>query len=118
MQWWRIPSCQTAAQLKAGTKVLRRAGSGERGDEVRKSPFNTMVFHLSMTSYFKIIIRLIGVQRGMKEEQIQLAVEVVASKACSEEGLEDVTALLLNLSYGGAQTRESILLLLLAGARH
>merc|ERR1712192_351442 len=48
---------------------------------------------------------------------IQLAVEVLTSKACSEEGLEDVTALLLNLSYGGAQTRESILLLLLAGAR-
>merc|ERR1719341_771625 len=54
---------------------------------------------------------------SVKEEQIQLAVEVLTSKACSEEGLEDVTALLLNLSYGGAQTRESILLLLLAGAR-
>merc|ERR1712110_1217019 len=35
----------------------------------------------------------------------------------SEEGLEDVTALLLNLSYGGSKTRESILHLLLAGAR-
>ena len=54
---------------------------------------------------------------AVREEQIQLAVEVLTSKACSEEGLEDVTALLLNLSYGGAQTRESILLLLLAGAR-
>ena len=32
-------------------------------------------------------------------------------------GLEDVTALLLNLSYGGTQTRESILHHLLAGAR-
>merc|ERR1719481_1015428 len=57
------------------------------------------------------------VDRAVKEEQIQLAVEVLTSKACSEEGLEDVTALLLNLSYGGAQTRESILRLLLAGAR-
>ena len=58
-----------------------------------------------------------GLDKAVKEEQIQLAVEVLTSKACSEEGLEDVTALLLNLSYGGAQTRESILLLLLAGAR-
>ena len=58
-----------------------------------------------------------GMDKAVKEEQIQLAVEVLTSKACSEEGLEDVTALLLNLSYGGAQTRESILLLLLAGAR-
>merc|ERR1719481_1781266 len=48
---------------------------------------------------------------------VDRAVEVLTSKACSEEGLEDVTALLLNLSYGGAQTRESILRLLLAGAR-
>merc|ERR1719481_2198328 len=58
-----------------------------------------------------------GMDKTVKEWQIQLAVEVLTSKACSEEGLEDVTALLLNLSYGGAQTRESILLLLLAGAR-
>merc|ERR1719319_19059 len=58
-----------------------------------------------------------GLDRAVKEEQIQLAVEVLTSKACSEEGLEDVTALLLNLSYGGSSTRESILLLLLAGAR-
>merc|ERR1719187_1235498 len=53
----------------------------------------------------------------VKETQIALAVEVLTSKACSEEGLEDVTALLLNLSYGGSATRETILRLLLAGAR-
>merc|ERR1719336_651683 len=57
------------------------------------------------------------VDKMIKDEQIQLAVEVLTSKACSEEGLEDVTALLLNLSYGGSKTRESILHLLLAGAR-
>ena len=39
---------------------------------------------------------------------------MLTSKACSEEGLEDVTALLLNLSYGGLAT---ILRLILAGAR-
>ena len=55
--------------------------------------------------------------QAVNEDQIQLAVEVLTSKACSEEGLEDVTALLLNLSYGGTQTRESILQHLLAGAR-
>merc|ERR1719336_144178 len=57
------------------------------------------------------------VDKVIRDDQIQLAVEVLTSKACSEEGLEDVTALLLNLSYGGAKTRESILHLLLAGAR-
>ena len=57
------------------------------------------------------------VDKVIGDDQIQLAVEVLTSKACSEEGLEDVTALLLNLSYGGSKTRESILHLLLAGAR-
>ena len=57
------------------------------------------------------------VDKVIRDDQIQLAVEVLTSKACSEEGLEDVTALLLNLSYGGTTTRESILHLLLAGAR-
>ena len=36
---------------------------------------------------------------------------------CSEEGLEDVTNLLSNLSYGPESTRDTILLLLLQGAR-
>ncbi len=57
------------------------------------------------------------VERTVSSDQIKLAVEVLTSKACSEEGLEDVTALLLNLSYVGTQTRESILFLLLEGAR-
>ena len=58
------------------------------------------------------------VDNVVKEDQIHLAVEVRTSKACSEKVYEDVTALLLNLSFGGTQTRESILhLLLAAGAR-
>ena len=56
------------------------------------------------------------VDKAVKEDQIQLTVEVLTSKACSEEGLEDVTALMSNLSCGGTETRESILNLLLAFA--
>jgi len=43
--------------------------------------------------------------------------QVLTSKSCSEEGLEDVTTLLLNLSYGPEPTRETILKLLLKGAQ-
>ena len=43
--------------------------------------------------------------------------QVLTSKSCSEEGLEDVTTLLLNLSYGPDHTRETILRLLLRGAQ-
>ena len=50
-------------------------------------------------------------------EHLKLAVEVLTSKTCSEEGLEDVTALLLNLSYGPEPTRDTILALLLQGAQ-
>ena len=42
--------------------------------------------------------------------------EVLTSKTCSEEGLEDVTSLLLNLS-GPEATRDTILSLLLQGAQ-
>jgi len=51
------------------------------------------------------------------EEQIGLAVEVLTSKSCSEEGLEDVNSLLLRLSQSCPKTRDVVLKLLLAGAR-
>ncbi|XP_023229433.1 E3 ubiquitin-protein ligase HUWE1-like [Centruroides sculpturatus] len=65
------------------------------------------------------------VQLGEEEEKediiikqhLKLAVEVLTSKTCSEEGLEDATALLLRLSRSCARTRKSVLHLLLEGAR-
>ncbi|GIX92131.1 e3 ubiquitin-protein ligase HUWE1 [Caerostris darwini] len=48
---------------------------------------------------------------------LKLAVEVLTSKTCSEEGLEDATALLLRLSRGCIKTRRTVLYLLLDGAR-
>ncbi|XP_029040981.2 LOW QUALITY PROTEIN: E3 ubiquitin-protein ligase HUWE1 [Osmia bicornis bicornis] len=50
------------------------------------------------------------------EEHLRLAVQVLTSKSCSEEGLEDATALLLNLSYCPDPTKQLILKLLLEGA--
>ena len=51
------------------------------------------------------------------EEQLRLAVEVLTSKSCSEEGLEDVTSLLLKLSQNDSVIRDIVLKLLLRGAR-
>lgn len=51
------------------------------------------------------------------KQHLKLAVEVLTSKTCSEEGLEDATALLLRLSRSCARTRKSVLHLLLEGAR-
>lgn len=51
------------------------------------------------------------------EEQLRLAVEVLTSKSCSEEGLEDVNQLLLRLSESCPRTREIVLKLLLEGAQ-
>ena len=45
---------------------------------------------------------------AVREEKIQLAVEMLTCKACSEEGSEDVTVLLLNFSYSGPQTRSEL----------
>lgn len=46
-----------------------------------------------------------------------LFIQVLTSKSCSEEGLEDATNLLVQLSWANNATRSSILKLLLEGAR-
>ncbi|CAH1264453.1 HUWE1 [Branchiostoma lanceolatum] len=53
----------------------------------------------------------------MLEKQLQLAVDILTSHSCSEEGLEDATNVLLQLSRIDNQTRESVLKLLLQGGR-
>ncbi|XP_076049070.1 HECT, UBA and WWE domain containing E3 ubiquitin protein ligase 1 isoform X2 [Oratosquilla oratoria] len=50
------------------------------------------------------------------ENLLSLAIQVLTSKSCSEEGLEDATALLLHLSHGPPPTRDLVLRLLLQGA--
>ncbi|XP_072512412.1 E3 ubiquitin-protein ligase HUWE1 isoform X4 [Salminus brasiliensis] len=55
---------------------------------------------------------------GLTEKQLQLSVEVLTSHSCSEEGLEDAANILLQLSRGDSQTRDTVLRLLLSGARH
>lgn len=56
-------------------------------------------------------------ESAILENQLSMAVQVLTSKACSEEGLEDATSLLLQLSQANTATRTSVLTLLLAGAR-
>ncbi|XP_056665905.1 E3 ubiquitin-protein ligase HUWE1-like [Monodelphis domestica] len=58
------------------------------------------------------------VASGLTENQLQLSVEVLTSHSCSEEGLEDAANVLLQLSRGDSLTRDTVLKLLLNGARH
>jgi len=53
----------------------------------------------------------------ISETHLRLIVQVITSKSCSEEGLEEATALLLNLSYGPPTTRDKLLNLLTEGVR-
>uniref|UniRef100_A0A8C3HVR6 HECT, UBA and WWE domain containing E3 ubiquitin protein ligase 1 n=1 Tax=Chrysemys picta bellii TaxID=8478 RepID=A0A8C3HVR6_CHRPI len=57
------------------------------------------------------------VASGLTESQLQLSVEVLTSHSCSEEGLEDAANVLLQLSRGDSPTRDTVLRLLLSGAR-
>ncbi|XP_028923932.1 E3 ubiquitin-protein ligase HUWE1 isoform X2 [Ornithorhynchus anatinus] len=57
------------------------------------------------------------VASGLTENQLQLSVEVLTSHSCSEEGLEDAANVLLQLSRGDPGTRDTVLKLLLNGAR-
>lgn len=43
---------------------------------------------------------------------------MLTSHSCSEEGLEDAANILLQLSRGDGSTRDTVLRLLLSGARH
>ncbi|XP_064483541.1 E3 ubiquitin-protein ligase HUWE1-like isoform X1 [Ornithodoros turicata] len=56
-------------------------------------------------------------EKAVLEQHLKLAVEALTSKACSEEGLEDATALLLRLSRGCPSARQVVLRLLMDGAR-
>lgn len=47
-----------------------------------------------------------------------LSPKVLTSHSCSEEGLEDAANILLQLSRGDGATRDTVLRLLLSGARH
>lgn len=53
----------------------------------------------------------------VQESHLRLVVNVLTSGMCSEEGLEDATTLLLQVSRLNPQTRDSVLDLLLEGAR-
>lgn len=56
-------------------------------------------------------------QTVVMEKHLALAVDVLTSGSCSEDGLEDVTTLLLQISRLNIPTRDAILRLLLDGAR-
>lgn len=51
------------------------------------------------------------------KSNLKLAVDVLTSKSCSEEGLDDVTSLLSRLSKSCNSTRSTVLELLMEGAR-
>lgn len=51
------------------------------------------------------------------KQYLKLAVDVLTSKSCSEEGLDDVTSLLTRLSRTCDTTRSNVLALLMEGAR-
>lgn len=51
------------------------------------------------------------------DQQLKITIDVLTSKSCSEEGLEDATTLLLNLSQYSIKTRTIILTLLIKGSK-
>lgn len=50
-------------------------------------------------------------------KNITILLQVLTSKSCSDEGLEDATNLLVQLSRASDKTRETVLTYLLDGAR-
>ena len=49
--------------------------------------------------------------------RLRFSLQVLTAHSCSEDGLEDATTLLMQLSRGHAFTRQTVLALLLDGAK-
>ena len=81
----------------------------------RASPVNIPLLSLSSGSFQSS--GPAGKEAIVNELQLRLAVNVLTSGVCSEDGLEDATTLLLQLSKIDKDTRDSVLTLLLDGAR-
>lgn len=95
------PATETAASSTATTSA---AASNEQNKSPSKSTTTTKESERKSTN-------------NIGEDQLRLAVEVLTSKSCSEEGLEDATSLLLKLSQNDPVIRDIVLKLLLQGAR-
>uniref|UniRef100_A0A667ZPY6 E3 ubiquitin-protein ligase HUWE1 n=1 Tax=Myripristis murdjan TaxID=586833 RepID=A0A667ZPY6_9TELE len=100
-------SVTTQGSALAGSAQATTAGSGvSAGATSQGSSSGTGLSDNKMAS------------TGLTEKQLQLSVEVLTSHSCSEEGLEDAANILLQLSRGDSATRDTVLRLLLSGARH
>ncbi|XP_046451381.1 E3 ubiquitin-protein ligase HUWE1-like [Daphnia pulex] len=101
----------------------RRHSEGVRmRDWERRELHSSLAVQLQQQRDTALDLSLSGIEASpqdlqLLEQHLKLAVDVLTSKSCSEEGLEDATSLLLSLSFGPHPTRDTILKLLLDGAR-
>ncbi|XP_032797159.2 LOW QUALITY PROTEIN: E3 ubiquitin-protein ligase HUWE1 [Daphnia magna] len=124
-----LPDSNTSApaqqqqQLHQQQQQQRRHSEGVRmRDWERRELHSSLAVQLQQQRDTALDLSLPGIEASpqdlqLLEQHLKLAVDVLTSKSCSEEGLEDATSLLLSLSYGPPPTRDTILKLLLDGAR-
>ncbi|XP_017342507.1 E3 ubiquitin-protein ligase HUWE1 isoform X3 [Ictalurus punctatus] len=99
-----VPASQPASTASAVTTTIAAATGTPAGKQKASGSSTDADTKLAST--------------GLTEKQLQLSVEVLTSHSCSEEGLEDAANILLQLSRGDSPTRDTVLRLLLSGARH
>ncbi|RWS01335.1 E3 ubiquitin-protein ligase HUWE1-like isoform X2, partial [Dinothrombium tinctorium] len=93
----QLPNTQQTASQSSGSAAQASKPESESATEEKEEP--------------RMVKPVVG------EEHLRLAVEVLTSKSCSEDGLEDATQLLLRLSRHCEATRNVVFRLLLEGAR-
>ena len=76
-----------------------------------------MIFTENRSSPALSFVQITEKEPSILTGQLRMAVNVLASGTCSDEGLEDATTLLLQLSRTDSLTRDCILELLLEGAQ-
>ena len=100
----------------AVTSVQQQQQQRRHSEGVRMRDWERRELHSSLAAQLQqqrdtvLDLSLSGVEASpqdlqLLEQHLKLAVDVLTSKSCSEEGLEDATTLLLSLSYGPPPTR-------------
>uniref|UniRef100_A0A1B6DRZ8 HECT-type E3 ubiquitin transferase n=1 Tax=Clastoptera arizonana TaxID=38151 RepID=A0A1B6DRZ8_9HEMI len=143
--WDFLIRLDTTSSSKKGKTNARmttsQASSSQESDVFEASPFGQLLkmlgspvvqrSHILTDRLLRILgivsVGLYGSKQRLSEtiqvsqktmQDIGLAIDILTSNSCSEEGLEDATGLLLNIVVNIPRTRDKVLSLLLNGARN
>lgn len=109
-----LPENKDSTSSENATTNSRAGDSARQASDSKQSETSSQQTEEQISEYDEIDESILP----ESETHLRLAIDVLTSKSCSEEGLEDATLLLLNLSQCSNRTRTLIIELLISGATY